>query len=554
MKLNNRKLLLIVLFAVFLFLRLFADLPAVLLASDSLKFLNLAKHFPYHTLGNNQLYLLHAPFYPYLIHFVSLLVREDYLAAIAINFVSACITFFVIYRLFMMLTNDFSKTFISLLFFTLSVDLIIASRKVTRESFVMMLLISAIYLYVKWAKHGDKKSILGASIISGILGITTDHVVFLLPSFALSYLLLNRKRIILRKLNFPNLKYAILPVVFILVFYGFWLGVRTYHYSSSDYYPAGLEGAPIKTKNFGLTALMNPKYFEGFDLKNAQPGIIPRLKNVAYIFGYMFNTEPLSIARGLNLATMKFLLSPWHVAYAVFIYLPLVLATIYGFFLIIRDFFRTRKIYNNVDLYILLLFLIFLFPITQRAASPRFVYPAYIFLFYVMAHSMIALSGKIGISGKNAKTLFVVIVVLLLLLVPVWHYRNNHFVFSAEKYVFSEKTGEFINKNIGKADAIMTQPGYTYKLIYLTGNRVISLPENSKDLSFFLKYYNISYVLFGRFYTFDKYYYSDDSAQLIKNSPDKFKLIATVKEDYTKFLNPEDPASTDEVYIYKVLN
>jgi len=549
-----RKKIIIALFIVFLFLRLFVDLPVVLLAADSMKFLNLANHFPYHTLSNNQLYLQHAPVYPYAIHFANLLIKEDYLAAIAINLVAACIMFFVLYRLFMLLTNNFGITFIVLLLYTLSVDLIIASHKVTRESFVVMLLISSIYFYVKGVKFNSKKSIIISSIFGGIVGITTDHVVFLFPSFALSYIFLNSRKINIKKLYFPNIKYAVIPVIITLAFYASWLGVRAYQYSAHEYYPAGLEGSPLRIKNFGLFELINPTFFDEYESKAGiqTPDVISHFKKYAFLVGYMFNIEPLSIPRGLNLTTMKFLLYPQHVIYMIFLYLPLAIIAIYGFIFIMIDFYKNKKIHNNINLYILSLFIIFMFPITQKVTDSRFIYTAYIFLFYVIAYSIIALLKRIDLFKKNAKILSIVIIALLLLLTPVWYHKNNYFVFLTKKYVFSEKTGDFINKNIKKTDAIMTQPGYTYKLIYMTGNRVIGMPPKSKDLLPFLEYYNISYVIFGRYYTFDKYHYNADSVELIKSSQDKFKLIATIKEDYTKYTNPKDPASSDEVYIYEV--
>ena len=555
----DKKILLIALFIVFLFLRIFVDSPYILLAADSLKFLALANHFPYHTLSNEQLYLLHAPFYPYVIHFANLFINEDYLAAIAINLVAACITFFVLYRLFMLLTNNFGLTFIVLLLYTLSVDLIIASHKVTRESFVIMLLISAIYFYVKGVKFNSRKSIIISSIFGGIAGITTDHVIFLFPSFALSYLFLNSKKISFRKLNFPNLKYAILPVAVTFLLYASWIGIRAYQYSTHEYYPTGLEGAPLKTKSFGLFELISPTYFDHFEQKDKDHGLKQRLKNFAYLSGYMFNFEPFSIPRGLNFVTMKFLLLPRHVVYMLVIYLPLVfIAAFYGFLPIIRNLIKTKRIHGNISFYILSLFLVFIFPISQLATSQmpsqRYIFPAYLFFFYIIAYGFVSLSKKFSMIKNRAKLIPAISVILILLLVPVWHYHNNYFVFSLKKAVSAQNTGDFINRNIDKRDAIMSQPGYTYKLIYMTGNKMISMPPKAQDLLPFIEYYNISYVVFGKYYTDVKYHFSNDSAQLIRNSPDKFRLIAAIKEDYTKYINPKDPASTDEVYIYEVLN
>ena len=98
----------------------------------------------------------------------------------------------------------------------------------------------------------------------------------------------------------------------------------------------------------------------------------------------------------------------------------------------------------------------------------------------------------------------------------------------------------------------MSQPGYTAKLIYLTGHRMVGLYPKPEKLLEVIDYYDIKYVVFGRHYTIDVHNYGVDSVEFIRNNPDKFELIETVQEDYSEFYVEEDLASTDEVYIYKV--
>ena len=132
--------IIISLFIVFLFFRLFVSQSSVLLTADELKFFEVAKHFPNHTLYNNQLYLLHPPFYPYAIYLFSQIFQDYYKSAVFISIISAVITFFVLYNLFMMLTKNFNLTYLILVFFSLSVGFISASNVPLRESFVFMLI------------------------------------------------------------------------------------------------------------------------------------------------------------------------------------------------------------------------------------------------------------------------------------------------------------------------------------------------------------------------------------------------------------------------------
>ena len=198
-KLFTRTNIIIILFAVFLFLRLFTNLPYILL-SDDLKFMEAAKNFPRHTLYNNQLYLLHPPLFPYAIHFFTLIFGTDHIAGIFISILSAAITFFVIYKFFMMLTSNFNITFFILLFYTLSEQFIRLSRLIFKDSMQVMLIFLSLYYFVRIVKFNEKKSIISASLFGNLLAITSDHVVFIFPAFVLSYFLLNSKEISIKKL------------------------------------------------------------------------------------------------------------------------------------------------------------------------------------------------------------------------------------------------------------------------------------------------------------------------------------------------------------------
>lgn len=540
-----------ILFVVFLFLRLFVNLDSVLLSGDNLKYLQAAKNFPYHTLYNNQLYLLHPPFYPYAIHFFTIIFQEDHIASIFISLISAVITFFLLYHLFMMLTRNFDITFLILVFYTLSVGLITSSYRPAKESFVIMLIISSIYFYIKGVKFNNKKSIVIASVLGGILGVTSDHVVFLVPTLILSYIFFNRKQINFKNLKLPNLAYTILPLLLILMFYGSWSFIKFYNYATNEYYVNGYEGSPVSTHDLGLLQVISPGNFEDFEGTHFNPEFY-NIKRIAFNFGYMLNIEPFSIPLGLNFTTMKYLLFPRHIAYMAIIYLPLAIAALVGLLSILKDFIKTKTIYNNVGLYIIALFIVFIFPLTQKLSSPRFILTSYIFLFYIISYGIIAmLQKKKRQKFRISSNIFSAIAILLLLLVPFWYYSHPYFILFDKKIISGQSTGDFVNANLPKGAGIMAQPGYGIKLIYLTGNRIIGLHHDPSKLPYLINLYNIDYIITGRFYT-EVRGLSRDSAEYVKNNPDKFELIATIHEDYSDFFVEEDLSRTDEVYIYKV--
>lgn len=534
----SKRTLLIILFVVFLFLRLFVQYDTAFLSADNVKYLDLAQHFPYHTSLNNQLYLIHPPFYPYLIHFATLLVGYDYIAAILISLISACILFFLVYKLFMMLSDNFLITFTALILLTLSVDFVIASNAVLRESFVVTLLLSALYFYIKGIKFGNKKSIFAASVLGFLSALTTDHALLLLPAFVATYIFFRNKKI--------GILASIIPIIITALFIGSWIFVKFYQYSTNEYYPSGLEGAPVSTKNLGIAEILNTHYFKDYE-PNLLSGFT-RIRDYAYRLGYMFNIVPFPIPRGLDFTSMKYLLLPKHIVYMAVFYLPLALITLFGFLLILKDFIKRKKVHNNANLYIIALFLIFISLVIMRDSSPRYIYTAYIFLFYFIGYSLFMLFKALG-KLELYHNLILIVTIGLILLIPFWYYDNHNFVLLNKKFVAVNKTADFINKNIKEEDAIMAQAGYAETLSYEVANRMLGLPPRSENLLQLIDYYNVSYVLYGKVYTWDRYHYASDSINFIRQHPEKFKLITVTKEDYGSLRRN----NKDEIYIYKAL-
>ena len=551
-KFFTRRKIVFLLFFVFLSLRLFVNYSSSLYGADNVKYFELAKNFPYHTFYNNQLYLLHPPLFSYIIHFFTLIFQEDHIAAIFISLVSSITTFFIVYHLFMLITKNFNVTFFVLLFFTLSNGLIRASHAPAKESFLMMLLFLTLYFYIKGLKLKNAKHLAFATISGSALALTADHFALLIPALGLSYIFWNSEKIDLMKFKFPSLKYAVIPIVVMMLFYGSWTLIKFVQYSSYDYYPNGEEGTPVNTHNLGLIQLFNPELFEDIGGPYIKPGIASVAKKLAFNFGYMLNIEPFSIPKGLNFTTMNLFLLPRHIAYMLLIYLPLAIISIFGFFLIVKDIIRTRQIHNNFNLFIVLLFLIFLFPLTQKYVSPRYIYTSYFFLFYFTSYGIISLLNK-RLRHSILQKIIPVIVILLLLIIPFWYYFNPHLVLLNKKLVSAQNTADFINDNFNKEDAIMAQPGYAAKLIYLTGHRTVGLYPNPEKLKELIDFYNIDYIVFGKYYT-DVFKYTPRTVDYIRKNPDKFELIATIPEDYSNFYAEGNLARTDEVYIYKVKN
>ncbi len=549
--LSRRKMMLLALFIIFLSLRVFVDTNQILLGSDNLKYLHASETFPEHKMYNDQLYLLHPPMFPYIIYFVNLFVGESYKAAMVVSMISAIVTFFLLYMFFMMVTENFFVSYLVLIFYSLSVAFISAAHSILKESFVVMLIIAALYFYVAGLKTGSKKYFLFSSLAGAVLGFAADHALFVLPALAVSYLIFNKTGFSFKCLRAGAIKYAALPIVVTLASYSIWLLIKYLQYSSAIYFPNGVEGTPVSTESLNLLKVVSPTQFEDFNAPFVATGALSLAKRAAFQFGYMLNIEPFSIPRGINLSTAGFLLKPFHIAYMALLYLPLALAALYG---LIRVLFELagKKIHNNHNLYFIILFIIFLVPLIQPFASPRFIYTSYLFLFYFLSYGIYTL-----LSRKNPilpSKILLALVIVLLLAVPYWHYRHPYFFYSINASVASQKTGDFINQNLEKDATIIAQPGYGVKIIYLTNRKTIGLHPNPEQFLKHIAFYGADYVVFGKKYTTDFYHYSLDTIGYIENSPSQFRLVANISEDYSNFYVEGDPARTDQVLIYKILH
>ena len=249
---NYQRLPLMAIFALFVFLRIFSGSEYYFIqGGDAARYLELAKNFPHHTLDNNQLHVLHPPLYPYAIHFFSF-IFEDHAAAIAVSLFASILTFFILYRLVLLLSNNIYITYFTLILFSLSQIYIDVAANVLKEPLAVMLALGAIYFYLEFLVHNKKNHIYYSSIFSFFLGITTDHAVLLIPSLIAAYLLFKNSK--------KSLK-AFLPLASVIISYGFWILIKAYVYSTNDFYPASLDGTIVSTSGWGLKQLLSSQYF-----------------------------------------------------------------------------------------------------------------------------------------------------------------------------------------------------------------------------------------------------------------------------------------------------
>ncbi len=531
---DNRKLMVALVFAVFIILRLFVDSPYYFIGGDDAKYLELAKNFPSHTLDNKQLFLLHGPIYPYAIHFLSYLF-EDYKAGIIISLLSSIVTFFVLYKLIMLLTKNFRIALVALALFSLSAENIFFSNYVQKEAFMLMLFLLSIYFYLKGLVL-DRKNLYIAAFFGAITALTTDHVVFLIASFIAAYVIFRNDRIKLRQ--------AIIPVVLTIIFYSFILITRVYVYTHNDYYPTGVDGVIEKVSDFGVRQIFAPAFFpETMELVFSKSSI---LVNALFIFGYMFNIFPFIIPSALNRNTIGMLFSDnitsFFTIIKLTIYIAFFLLFIYGSYTLFIQL-KNKKIKNNHNLFMFLMLLFFIFPVTQRITTIRMVLMATIPLYYFIA---------VGIDKLNFKKYLIFFIILILLLSPFyWIFNNRNLVLANGKLVEAGNAADFLNSLPG--EGVISQVGYSPELNYQTNKRIITMPSDPANLDWIVEEYRISYALYGQRY-WEKFsennkgrVFNYETIKHIRENPQKFRLLKVIEEDYGSF-------GSDEVHVYEVVD
>ncbi|MEA1926591.1 MAG: glycosyltransferase family 39 protein, partial [Candidatus Auribacterota bacterium] len=159
--------LLIVIFILFLLVRVFVTSPYYFIAMDEAKYLTLARNFPHHTLFNNQLYLVHPPGFPYLIRLFSL-VLPDHIAGITVSFFFAAVTFFALIKLFRLFGKD--SYWITIALFPLAVSPlhISTSRVIYKDSIFFGLFTLSLFFYLKGLIKNDRNYLYGAGLIGAV--------------------------------------------------------------------------------------------------------------------------------------------------------------------------------------------------------------------------------------------------------------------------------------------------------------------------------------------------------------------------------------------------
>ena len=524
-------------FLVFLFLRIFSSTQyEIILRSDAGRYLELAKNFPYHTFHNNQLYITHPPFYPYLIHFFSYLF-EDHIAGLFISLISAIVTFFVIWKLVILLTDSKYAALGTLVLYSLSSIYINMSTIILKESFSVMLTLLSIYFFVLFFKNGGYLNVILSAVFGALLGMTTDIVVPLIPALIAIFIIFGSKKKFWK---------ASIPVFATILVYSLWILFRLYVYTHFEYYPASQDGTIVRVSDWSLINLVNTLQFKDTGMWFA-PGISLDPAHYIYPVMYLLNLIIAPWPKGLSFNNISILLSSRYL-FQLLLYSVLSIAILYSLYRT-GKYTLLRGIKSNGMLLCLTLFLIFLMPLMSKFTATRYIIPSAIFLFATASYGLVELSKKFRLFN-SFKAILTVIIIILVLYLPFYYVSNNYFILSKIKVVEAKNTAQFLNEL--PKNGIMTQTGYTQEIDYQTDKRVVALPADTAHM-FLMDLYGINYALYGEFYRrpfiegnetgFFNYYV----VKYIREHPKEFKLLKVMEVSYPTI------DRKDHIYVYEVV-
>ena len=522
---------LMLIFIIFILLRLYVPFGEKWVGGDEARYLELADHFPEHTLFADKLYLAHQPLYPYTIFLVSLVAGNLYLAGIIVSLAAAIATYFVLVLLLRLLEIREDVMILAMLFFSLSYEAGFYATNITKESFSMLLTFLALYFYIKGLKK-DKKFFLHSAVSGVLYAFSSDHVIFLFPMLVLAFVFYRKKK--------TRLVNAAMPLIASGAAYGIWIGIRLYVYATNAYYPAGLEGIVENVGSFGLMQLISPFTFPNTSsiLFN---GSAFTLTHLGPYLGYLINLYPFVIKilpnSSYSAASVWSLLGFRQLAFILAFYLPLIGFMAYGSYIAMRN--------RSNGLFFMLLGAIMLIPITQPVSIARYS------LYAVVPFGMMFAIGFSSLLERwvDMKKVIAVIIVAVLVFVFFW-VRSNNLIFDVEERKDGALLAEYLE--LLPAHTVMAQTGYNLKIAYTTNKTTLSLPPQPAELLEQVKQYGVDYVVYGQCYwapireeNRDRIW-DYETIRYIQNHPEHFKFLRVV-DDYC----PPSTEKNDRIYIYE---
>ena len=500
-------------FALFLTLRLFCGDPFYLLGGDQCTFLELARTFPKHQLFNHELYLIHSPIFGYaigLLHLVLPLLASGLVAVL----IFACLTFFAIRSIGQFEKLPRTAIFVGLLYLAVSRPAVAYDYHVSRVSILVCSNALALLAFLHWLQKGDRKTLTLAIAANVFSLLVSEQGLVVLPCEALLFLVRGPRR------WKPSLWIAASSTAAALV----WPMVRLIEFTMRADLPAGISGTIEFTKNFPISALLQPNYLP---FTNAHRSL------------YLQTSMSLANLKPALFALLPTDLLPTPHWLSVLLVLVLIVGAM-------ADSARRKRAAVWLGMSLL-----FLLPVAVG------MYEWY-GMGFVVPFALLMMEGAAFLTARADKMCTLALSVACVLAAVLWLSAaapephdplfprgGTHFLFSRPTTTHASVISEFFT-SMPRDTGIMAPTDLSPELLYLTDKRVIALPFDPALLDRFVDEYKISYVLTSS--DLLKKYASPVADQYtgalvtryLAAHQDRYRLVKSLRETYPAFNPPQD--------------
>ncbi len=238
-------------FLMYLTVRLFSGYRTYLLAGDQCKYLIMGRNFPFHTVFNHALYLIHPPLYGYVIGLVDFLFPLV-LAGLLATIIPSALLFFVFIKLARLYKLKTPGILVGLIFLSLNTIAVVFDTHISRVALLQLLIAMSLVSFKQFLVEDSGKFPFGCLVMVSLCMATSDQSLMLYPCLALLFLGSGQ---ITRKWKTVLCIFAVSGAI-----YGLWPLTRLIIYLSHDYYPAGIAGMIGPVGKFSLKAILQPNY------------------------------------------------------------------------------------------------------------------------------------------------------------------------------------------------------------------------------------------------------------------------------------------------------
>ena len=512
------------LFLVFCTTRFFSGNAYILITGDACKYLTLGRNFPYHTLYNHQLYLIHSPVFGWCIGIMNRIMPLC-AAGLAVSLMFAVLSFWGTKRLCASYGLSRLGTSISLLYISLSGVYITFDAHVSRVTILTFFVIMSLLNFHEYLKHAKREMLYLTIICVATTLFISEQGILLLPALAVQYFFAKHKKRIHKGIS--------ALIIVIIVSFSIWPLVRFAVFANNPVYPAGIDGTIEYIANNNYLALLNPNFLPNTSFHNSNFG------NFSFSLQYF---DILSFARYVSQIPIISI----HITFSIAI------------LLILLVFFKILYKRNLKLLELILISFSLFFPCFFNMHQ------------WYGISAIIPFSLVLGVlavfKSKIRKYGFMIIFTLSFVFICKWFFFPTHIegisflrVEPGSNFMFSRKVvtpGYKIRQHLKlqKNDGLMAPIDLVPGIVYLTRARCLALPMQPQILDSLITSYNIKYIVFSDEQLLLSKNPKDNLARsaivcnLIYNNHEKYKKILTWQEKY-----PETP-HVYTYYVFKPIN